>query len=510
MMKGIYDIPMYTELEYKRGYLITDIPEIFDVSAIDGWETANINGYTLRHDPEVSVTTTRHGTDSIAIVGPVINPFDEIVDSKEIASNLIEKYTQSDLEFFDHLDLLSGRFVIFVTSEDNSFVVQDAAGTRSTFYDQNSPTISSHPKLIADIREYDTDDKAIDHLEHDPSAFPGLATPYREIKRLTPNTLLRVPEITIERFFPREKLDPKPLTSKAIENISSIFETQARLFNDCLDLSLSLSAGLDSRVSLAATCEVSDDIKYITWVVKENDPELDTVSQLADTIGINIDVIELSDEPPEEFAEVFQRNTAYMSQSERMKNAYNFYQHQSPDQVEIRSNVAEIATRFYPDRYAMLPKYPDVDTLAKLYAFGSTSDFVQQSVTNYVELTDYHKDAIYNYDPYDLYYWEYKMGSWLSHWFLELEIVGEKAILYNNRELLKHLLSLPATQRENSRVFRNIIAELWPECLDVPVNPHKDPSIKYSDEVKRFVGGTIIRQPTPIYETLIITKRKLL
>ena len=158
----------------------------------------------------------------------------------------------------------------------------------------------------------------------------------------------------------------------------------------------------------------------------------------------------------------------------------------------------------------MLPDEPDADTLAKLYAFEPSSPFVQNSMQEFISKTEFTPDNFYNYDPYDLFYWEYKMGSWLTLWLLELDMVHEKISFFNNRTLLKLLLSVDYEHRREKDLFYRLIDHLWPKCLDIEVNPHKEPKVQGMDKMKRLFGGLLVRQPVPVYDGVLDAKRKLI
>ncbi|SMF38573.1 hypothetical protein [Pseudobacteriovorax antillogorgiicola] len=66
------------------------------------------------------------------------------------------------------------------------------------------------------------------------------------------------------------------------------------------------------------------------------------------------------------------------------------------------------------------------------------------------------------YDPFDLFYWEYRMGIWHSLILLESDPAFETFILFNNRYFLKQILSYPDYCRKNNQFFLRLCADNWP------------------------------------------------
>lgn len=98
---------------------------------------------------------------------------------------------------------------------------------------------------------------------------------------------------------------------------------------------------------------------------------------------------------------------------------------------------------------------------------------------------------------YDLLYWEHRMSRWLGLKLLGLDISHNVVCLYNNRRLLRKLLSIPERDRRNSIIFRKIISNLWPQALEFPINPHKDSA--YMHKLMRYVRGLAFRMPLPFF-----------
>lgn len=492
-------------------YLITgQRPGIALPSEIEGWTNENIAEHTIYTHPSLSYDSLLRDGAKLGLVGNVVDPINSIHDNKTILKELQDSLSSSRRKFYDYLDNLTGRFILFVDTNSDTFVLQDATGNRSLFYEIGSSRclLASHPGLLGEIGVHEIDLSAQDILDSKADHFPGISTPHPNIKVLTPNTQLNIPGLDRTRFFPREPLPDRDLTDDLLGEIADILRNTVELLNQENDLSLSLSAGIDSRLSLAATKEVADDVRYWTWA--GGDPgasELNAVRELSGILDIELDVVTLDESPTVEFARNFRESTSRMSLFNREHTAFNLNKTDLGDTVSIRSNVAEIGRTYYRDIFAGLPNDIDSSVLSKLYGWHSNSEYVLEAFDEFIKVCDFTPSRMYNYDPYDMFYWEHRMGCWLSLFLLELGVALDEFILYNNRELLKLMLSVDRSYRKSDTLFNNLIEELWSNCLEMPINPQKEPKIPKWWAFKRYLSGAIFRLPEPLYTKVRAAKR---
>jgi hypothetical protein len=87
----------------------------------------------------------------------------------------------------------------------------------------------------------------------------------------------------------------------------------------------------------------------------------------------------------------------------------------------------------------------------------------------------------------DLFEWEQECGSWIAMTSLEFDIAWKDIFTpFNCRDVLVSMLATPPRCRKSHEygLFHKIAAALWPETLDLPVNPHMNLS-----SVKRYLRG---------------------
>jgi hypothetical protein len=80
----------------------------------------------------------------------------------------------------------------------------------------------------------------------------------------------------------------------------------------------------------------------------------------------------------------------------------------------------------------------------------------------------------------DLLYWEFRMGCWQA--YVQVQLGGMLGVFtpYNCRKVLETMLSAPSGARAGvlAPLYREIIAQSWPELLEVPINPSKSRSYR--------------------------------
>ena len=200
--------------------------------------------------------------------------------------------------------------------------------------------------------------------------------------------------------------------------------------------------------------------------------------------------------------ELFSEHTVGMSTPGRRREMYNLLNKFPRDRLELRSNVAEVGRTFYKNNFVAAPNRVRAETLQKLF-FQAMSDLVLREFETFIERTEFTAANIHNYDPYDLFYWEQRMGSWLALWVQEMDVSHDNFVVYNNRTLLKKMLSVDIRHRRTDELFYRVIESLWLDCLSVPINPHEPEPSKLVQTCKRTAYGLAFRMPLSVYEPFV-------
>lgn len=472
--------------KYARGFLLTDTDIEPPVSL---WAKARAGKYYLSYDPRCEFALSRNDDRWMAILGLAMNTRNWSMDIETVAKDALAALSESETKFFDFVDDLSGRFIIIYHHNDKTSLMADATGMRSIFYADCPHTlvVSSHATLIREITGAGpspaVDISWLDRYTN--YCLPGHLTPYDGVYYLTPNTLLELETREVVRFFPREEL-PERQVEDIVDELSELFNGQMELIAEKLNPAISLSAGLDSRTTLAMSKNIVDRALFFSYIV-ENDPHHDfrtleidrrVACEIADNVGLRHMVVRVSGDNDSHNLSPIQRGNSFLTHSHALARAYA--EEIGGDYIHVRSNLSEIGQgvrAVWSSRYG--PMKPEV--MAMTYCQKSEAEYDKKAVEAFAafqEKTQF--DRIYNYDDYDIWYWEHRMGTWHPCVLLESDVAFDTFSPYNCRRLLKLLLSPPFIDRCYRSLNLELIERNWPNLLFWPRNKIRKPAPMYS------------------------------
>ena len=468
---------------------------------VSGWTRKTIGDYFISFDSENLWAFSQKGDNWVALLGKAIDILHWTMDFHDIVSQCLDRLSYSEDRMLDYIDYLSGRFILIYHHNDLTKLMSDAFGNRSTFYSFKRPTlIASHCRIISDYLQSPTS-RLMAAIRCDDEwklgtnfGYPGNLTPFEDVYLLTPNTLINVEERKIQRFYPRRELGEGNL-DEVVEEVSVLLKRQLELLHSEYKLVISLSAGIDTRTTLAVARDIAKDTLFFTYGDPGylNDPNLGYMAdaKLASSIArfyewrrrvLETDLLVASEmaqvlelhhicladataceEDFEEFNQILDCNT-YYSHARRLARTYLDAIPQGL--LHIRSNVSELAKAYRRPRLAEFPLTPE--KMAQQWKRMATNKNAVEAFLQFAEVTDF--SAIHNYDPYDMFLWEHHEGTWLPCVLLESDLAFDTFELFNCRILAEKVLSVPPEQRTKSAIHYGIIKRLWPLLLLWPIN----------------------------------------
>lgn len=189
---------------------------------------------------------------------------------------VFDAYFQGEDEFYDRLHWLNGRFVMIFGTYDKKIitmkVLNDATGMRSVFYTENLPfCVASHPDLAAQQSGAKSNGYGRLLSKYTGYSLPGNLTTFEGIRQLIPNHFIDSETRKHVRFFPREDSVNETDLEQAVADLAENLRKQVNFLAQHVQLLCSLAAGIDSRVTLTATKDVSEKIKYFTHFGKSSE-----------------------------------------------------------------------------------------------------------------------------------------------------------------------------------------------------------------------------------------------
>lgn len=450
---------------FSRGFLLSEKASDFN---FPNWKKIKFDDLFLEYDNKNIVTLGKNSNSSVLAVGHIldINNFD--LNEEEIVNKLTSLLVKSELDFFNYLDELNGRFVIFYKRNKNSNlkVLNDATGMRSVFYTKSETIFASHPSLIGKKLNLKKNNNGRFLNDYSGYYLPGNTTLWDGVYQLVPNHLYCNQKKRLIRFFPRKELEECENEDEVSNWVALKLKEQIEALNKRQKILFSLTAGIDSRVALSATKQVSKDIDYFTYTGgKGYAKEIHTVdehvvSSIVDNLDLNHKYISIDSNKKDLDAEIKLRNKllAECHTSHNSILAGKYYEHFSKKEyIHIRSNVLEIVRH----RGYFEATNSNIDSLIECYSKSAVKNKeIRNIFAEFFNEVNYDKIPTGYYFS-DLYYWEYRLGMWHSLVLLESDPSFDTFIIFNNRVLLKKLLSIPRYIR-NNEFYLALASKNWP------------------------------------------------
>jgi hypothetical protein len=356
-----------------------------------------------------------------------------------------------------------GYFLLMFQAEGSVWVMTDAAGQLEVMGHEMAEAFASHSEVLAhvfpDLNVHETAPKDI--VQNDRALLE--TTPWQGVKKLIPNHLYRVSEgLPKERFFPNQALPILPLGEAAVQ-AAAMLAGGLKGWALKSPLALALTAGLDSRVLLAACAGVLDRVELFVLNHPHESGKIDmeVARDIARHMGKALRIVDYTRDESVQWLGPYPSDT-YMHTIQKAIGE------QFPGHVLINGNVSEVARTFYQP----LPKNLSVDDL--LYVLGVPNNSFAHTAfaTWWKEVKTLRTKGM---DPLDFLYWEHKMPNWAGRSKSITYLYAPVVAPFNCHALLKTLLSVDARHRDKTKnfLYERMIDQLAPELNAFPINPTK-------------------------------------
>jgi hypothetical protein len=422
----------------------------------------------------------------------------------EAVSTAAEALARPETDFHDVTDAWSGRYLVLFGTDGALRAMTDAGGVRSAFFTLEGPLVlASHARLAAEIigatpaplfELY----RALrdDRSWSGPMPMPGRSTPWSGVVHLTANTALDLESRRLRRLFPRAPI-PSAVPQEAAAALAPRLTGQVTsLAETGRPIAISITAGVDSRVTLAASRARRDDVTYFTYHLDgstRDDEDVEVAGAMAAELALPYRVLH------------YDENSASAALRDAITEATSFSHGQAivggyqatfpPDTIHVRSNLGEIGRAFYRRQragVAIAVEATDVtpEDLARLWGHDDPSPPIVEAFDEWMQATAF--GAAEGIDPLDLFYWEHRMSCWHANVVLESDFAFETHVLFDSRWILARLLSVPLGARRKGAVFRHLGSMLWPELDGWPTGGRSTPPAHERRHGRRWA---ILRRP---------------
>lgn len=483
---------------YTHGFLLTDDKEILSKNIGIKWESWTVNKlgkYEMYSHPNQKVNWLKKNNTFIVLVGHAYNPFSNEYSETDILKKLSDSYgTDSYCDYFDEL---TGLFFYAVIENDIITANTDCAGLLGAYYAKINGNVyfSAYSQMIADLFGLDEDPYVTkikkSKLFHLYGWFlPGDMSPYKEVRRIIPNTEIKYEdEFICHRFYPRKNYSINGSDEeyrRNLENICGILHNSMSLITKKWERpAISLTGGMDSQTTLACAKDLQKKFGYFSYVsLEREETDANAAHRICESKGLNhkIYLIETDKTKLSEFEEVnnlVRRHYSYLGYGNENDICKRICLKKYLDiDIEVKSWVSEVARA---SRYKMygkkkLPKSLTprlLTTMYKVFIFNRKdaieTDKMFQQYIDYTKL----KDTLekFNYPWSEFFVWEIVFGGWGS-----LALTGEHSLTnditvpYNNRALLDMMLRTPLQYRIDDRLNKDIIEFMDKQLYDLEIH----------------------------------------
>lgn len=466
---------------YKRGWLAFSENKIDNELILKDFQDDQFYSLHIFFHPETKVYKKQKKDFGLYLIGHAYNPIDMIHEEDIILDSLL-----FSTDIVREINKLTGVFSLFVYNKGVIQIYQDACGIMPVYFGRidNRIVISNYAQLIADIWELRMDSWISEYIN---SSFYtigirqlcGRDSAFSELKMLTANTYLSLSDLSINRFYP---ISPLCTTEDNYNYIKKILHNSMLCCSRKWNCAISLTGGVDSRMTLAAANGLYDKFSYFSFISNPAErKDTEAATNICNAIKVNHIIYEIPDNNEaisnfKQLKKIINHNTSeilrpkdsdirkIITLADKMVNC-----------VEIKSHISEVGRAFYFKKLGKKSfRTPlsarNMSNLAKRNMFNrALLKKMDRSFSEFIKETAF-DEIPSGYEQTDMFYWENRMPLWGSLVKQRFDVSHETTIIYNNRLLLEAFLKFPLQQRIKDIPQKKIISDLNPILTNLVSN----------------------------------------
>lgn len=464
------------KLLFRRQFIMEKKP----LAKFSKWSQLKINNnlFVTVH-PDLEVEQYISESNSVTLLGYLIDPTNPQLSNYEIIK-IISRKVVSFTELLEYTYRLSGRWVIIYNTDDETKLVNDPVGFREIYYTTQNEEIwcGSNPSILSNVLDLKkrNDQDLINFLNSEyfkknENAWFGDKTIYENTYHLLPNHYLDIKTNFVARYWINK--EETYTLEETTEYASEILEQSLLGANLRYDLALPITAGLDSRVLLSATKNISNDIYYYVSKMKMKKSHMDirVPSKLIPKLGLELDILDNLPMLRKSFEDIVGNNIQLFRKGHPRNLTTQYYLDNFSNKVIVNGAVGEVGRNFfsldYPSNYQVDSKY-----LMNLMKIPLQLTYVKKELDNWlIDAKEFLRGR--NISIINLFYWEQRMGNWGCLTTNEEDVAIENFMPFNNRKLLMIIMSADRRYRDTPDfiLYKRIAERLWPDVMSEPINP---------------------------------------
>ena len=477
-------------------------PHFIDV--MPGWQYLDIgHDLKLTYHPELDIEQAAHADKKFTAIGHILDSLTPDKSNRDILSDLIDG--ANDIHSLTRaIGIYGGRWIIIASFGNKTYLFNDALGFRQVFYTHPAVTGSlwmlSQPGLAEKYLNLEVDVEAEKFMDsfgfrsRDEFSWPAAATAFSGLSHLSPNHYLDLGTGRSHRFWPYASIGTMT-TGDAAAYLESRMKNIMRAAAHRYPLAIGLTAGIDSRLVMALSKDIGDNIAFITVRkrnMQDDHPDIAIPKQLCEKHGLKHRVIRAKPGSSPDFAKLF-KDSVFMATDIYGPDAEAIINEIHRMRAVVTGSAGEMGQCFFLNKLSknMYNGPITASKLARLQSFADESFAIKHFQA---WLDDAHKR--HDVNLMDLFYWEHSHGNWVAMTQMQFDIAWREIFTpYNCRDVLQAFLSVEQRDRIPPRLllYKNIISRAWPELLDLPINPHKADKFGAKRKIQKFMNNNFKR-----------------
>ena len=441
-----------------------------------------IDDYQVYNHKNLKANRFEYESNALVVLGDIFDSFNPDYSIDEIGEELIKCLTFDEL--LQHLDKLTGRFVLFVKINEAYYVLSDFFCQRQVYYWLINGKVyaSSSPKLILDSLhlkvEMDAEKRTLNtsnyFLKIHEHWLLGETDWDSRLKKLLPNHYLNISQKVIKRIpvFVSKTEDKKRVQEEALTILKNSIEAYSKRYA----LLLGLTSGYDSRLLLATSYSLRHIIKYFTFSRNDTYVKRDVAiaKRLAKKYSLNYQEIETED-LSQDFITEFESQFIIPRLLDKTKNIQWFKNQKLQNTAVVSGNGGALIRSIYNDN-----SFTNGLSICKTIEYEPSEININALNSWLKSVKEYSAENKLLIS--DLFYLEIRLGKWGSKMVHEMDISDvEEFSPYNNRYLMYSLL-LNYNQEERKTITLNLLEQSLEGVTTIPFNPKT-----WKDTIKKII-----------------------
>ncbi len=459
-------------MKFRKQYILTKK----ELHTEESWHSKKVGDFFLYTHPELEVNSRIENGTELVLIGEAFDYVHTKYSTKDILNSIkIEPFDVKDI--IQQFDAYAGTYMVLCFNRINQALIafNDASAQKEIYY-LNDPefglVLGSQTKIISSFFEVELDQSPEAKEFFASEAFQrkriyvGDLTEYKDVKHLRPNHTLDLNNGTVRRFYPDAILPDMNIdeaAQKAAQMIKGYLEAASERYN----LLLPVSSGWESRILLAASKNFQDKCHYYVFKghgYSDNHSDIRIPRKLASRLNFNLEVVPKNTEIDQDLVPAIESSISF-PRYQNLKYIMGYWA-RFPDHLSVIGNVSEVARTEYPTFWGLNAR--KIAVLEKYTSLKYASDYYKKWLGENRPIFKKEKHRIL-----DMLYWEENCANMVAKANTEAKMGIEFFLPFNSRALLKLLLSVKIKHREkqNALLYKKVIGILWPECLQLPINP---------------------------------------